>query len=282
MNDNLRCPGSGAAPSWRWVPIGALVLALLLGLGGCAAPGGGATTGEGALPRTAADMTDAERRARVRLELATEYFARGQAQTALEELRLVMAAQPDLPEAFNLRGLVLASMGELRAAEDSFRRALELAPRDGDTMHNWAWVMCQHRRHAEADALFARALEQPQYRGVVRTLLARGVCQAREGNLALAERTLSRAYELDPANAATAVNLAEVLLRLGQAERARFYVNRVNAQPDVANAQTLWLAARIEHRLGNAAAVADYGRQLRGRFPQSPEALAFARRQFDD
>jgi type IV pilus assembly protein PilF len=280
MNDSLRFPGSGAAPAWRAVGAGALALALLLGLAGCAAPGGGA--GEGALPRTAADMTDAERRARVRLELATAYFARGQAQTALEELGLVLAAQPDLPEAFNLRGLVLASMGELRAAEDSFRRALELAPRDGDTMHNWAWVMCQHRRHAEADALFARALEQPQYRGIVRTLLARGVCQAREGNLALAERTLARAYELDPASAATAVNLSEVLLRLGQAERARFYVNRVNAQLDQANAQTLWLAARIEHRLGNAAAVADYGRQLRGRFPQSPEALAFERRQFDD
>jgi len=281
MNDRLCPPDCGRPAVWRWPLAAVLAAALLLALGGCASPGGGAA-GEGALPRTAADMTDAERRARVRLELATAYFARGQAQTALEELRLVMAAQPDLPEAFNLRGLVLASMGELRAAEDSFRRALELAPRDGDTMHNWAWVMCQHRRHAEADALFARALEQPQYRGTVRTLLARGVCQAREGNLALAERTLSRAYELDPANAATAVNLSEVLLRLGQAERARFYVNRVNAQPDQANSQTLWLAARIEHRLGNAAAVADYGRQLRGRFPQSPETLAFERRQFDE
>lgn len=281
MNDCLRTPERGRPLACRALLAAVLAAALLLTLGGCATPGGGAG-GEAALPRTAADLTDAERRARVRLELATAYFARGQAQTALEELQLVLAAQPNLPEAFNLRGLVLASMGELRAAEDSFRRALELAPRDGDTMHNWAWVMCQHRRHAEADALFARALDQPQYRGVTRTLLARGVCQAREGNLALAERTLSRAYELDPASPAIAVNLSEVLLRLGQAERARFYVNRVNTQPEQANAQTLWLAARIEHRLGNGAAVADYGRQLRGRFPQSPEALAFERRQFDD
>jgi len=270
---------SGARAPWRLAALLALVTAVLLALAGCAAPGAGA---DAAMPRTAADLTDAERRAQVRLELATAYFARGQAQTALEELHLVLAAQPDLAEAFNLRGLVLASMGELRPAEDSFRRALELAPRDGDTMHNWAWVMCQHRRYAEADALFARALDQPQYRGVTRTLLARGVCQAREGNLALAERTLSRAYERDPGSAATGVNLAEVLLRLGQAERARFYINRVNAQPDVVNAQTLWLAARIEHRLGNVAAVADYGRRLRADFPQSPETLAFERRQFDD
>jgi type IV pilus assembly protein PilF len=232
--------------------------------------------------RTASDLTDAERRARVRVELASAYFARGQTETALDEIKQALAAKPDFADAFNLRGLVYASLGDVRLADESFRRAIELAPRDGDSMHNWAWVMCQQRRYAESDAMFARALELPNYRGVTRTLLARGVCQAREGRYEVAERTLSRSYELDPANPATGFNLAEVLLRLGQYERARFYVGRVNAVPEQVNAQTLWLAARIEHKLGNAGGVADYGRQLRGRFPQSPEAAAFEGRRFDD
>jgi hypothetical protein len=50
------------------------------------------------------------------------------------------------------------------------------------------------------------------------------VCQARAGLWAQAERTLSRSFELDPANPVTAFNLAEVLLRRGELERARFYV----------------------------------------------------------
>ena len=73
-------------------------------------------------------------------------------------------------------------------------------------------------------------------RHLTRTLLAQGVCQARAGQNADAERTLMRAYELDATNPVVAVNLSEVLLRRGEYERARFYVRRVNSLPDVANA----------------------------------------------
>lgn len=267
----------------RFIPDARLAMALLallgsLVLGGCATTAGG----EVAEPVTASDLTDADRRARVRLELAAAYFSRGQTETALDEIKQALAVKPDFADAFNLRGLVYAGMGEPRLAEDSFRRALQLNPRDGDTMHNWAWVMCQQGRFADADAMFARALEQPQYREVPRSLLARGVCQARDGKLREAERTLLRAYEIDSGNPATAVNLSEVLLRLGEHERARFYVARVNAQPSQSNAQTLWLAARIERKLGNAVAVSDLGRQLRARYPQAPETLAFEQGRFDD
>ena len=65
-------------------------------------------------------------------------------------------------------------------------------------------------------------------------------------------------------------------------ERARFYVRRINAVPEQVTAQSLWLAARVERRLGNGEALADLGRQLRDRFPQSTEALQFERGQFDE
>lgn len=254
------------------------LLALLAGLVGCAAP----PAGEEREIRTASDLTDADRRARVRLELAAAYFARGQAETALDEVKLAMQAKPDMPEAFNLRGLIYSSLGQPRLAEESLQRALQLAPRSGDFMHNFGWVLCQQQRYAEADAQFSRALEQPQYQQRLRTLGAQGLCLARAGRLADAERVLSRAYELDPANPATAFNLAEVLYRLGDFDRARFYVRRVNSMPGQSNAQTLWLATRIEHRLGDARGEQIHGRQLRDRFPQSPEALQYERGRFDD
>ncbi len=232
--------------------------------------------------RTESDQTNADRRARTRLELASAYFARGQLSTALDEVKLSLAAQPDQPDALNLRGLIYAAMGEKRFAEDSFRRAMAVAPRDADTMHNFGWFLCQDARYAEADALFAQAVEQPRYRGVTRTLLARGVCQARAGRWVEAEGTLSRSYELDPSNPATAYNLSDVLYRRGEFERARFYMRRVNAHADQSNAQTLWLAARIEHRLGNVIGARQLGTQLRDRFPQSPEALLFEKGRFDE
>jgi len=265
-----------------------LLLAALAALAGCTTTT--TTTTSGAAPskgdsreiRTDSDQTSAERRARVRLELAGAYLGRGQATTALDEVKLALAARPDMPEAYNLRGLIYATLGEAKLAEESFQRALQLAPRDADTMHNYGWFLCQVGRAAEADAQFVAALAQPQYRDGQRTMLAQGICQARAGRWLEAERTLSRSYELDPGNPTTAFNLSEVLYRRGEYERARFYIQRVNAAQDTSNAQSLWLAARVERRIGNIAGVQDFGRRLRERFPQSPEALLFEQGRFDE
>jgi type IV pilus assembly protein PilF len=218
----------------------------------------------------------------VRLELAGLYLGRGQTATALDEIKKALAAKPDLPEAYSLRGLIYAAMGDVPLAEDSFKRSLQLAPRDGDALHNYGWFLCQQKRYAEADAQFAGALAQVQYRDTVRTLLAQGVCQARAGNWNAAEKALNRSYELDPSNPVTAYNLSEVLMRRGEYDRARFYVGRINAVPELSTAQSLWLAVRIERGLGNQQSVQEYGRRLRERYPQADETLLFERGRFDD
>lgn len=256
---------------------GALLQAALLA--GCAS--GPGTAEQQAVP-TASDQTDVERRARVRLELASAYFGRGQLETALDETKLAIQVKPDMPDAYNLRGLVYAAMGEDRLAEDSFSRALQLNPRDGSTQHNLAWFLCQRGQFGAAQARFDALLAQPQYRDAARSLLARGVCYGREGKFEQAEAALMRAYEMDPANPATGLNLAEVLYRRQAWERAAFYIGRVNDTPDAVNAQTLWLAARIERKLGRDAAVRVLGERLRQRFAQSPEADLFERGRFDD
>jgi type IV pilus assembly protein PilF len=267
-----------------WLPVLAVLLASCSSQttvtevrGGRDANGNNSTT-----TNSDADKGNPERRARARLELASLYLSRGQVEEALGDVNSAIAAKPDMAEAFGLRGLIYGALGQMPQADESFQRALQLAPRDADTLHNYAWFLCQQKRFEQADVQFNAAVAQPQYRDVVRSLLAQGVCQARAGKWPEAERTLSRSYELDPSNPATAYNLSDVLLRRGDLERARFYVGRINAVRDQANAQSLWLAARIEHGLGNQIAMQDLGRQLRERFPQSPEALQFERGRFDE
>jgi type IV pilus assembly protein PilF len=229
-----------------------------------------------------ADKGNPERRARARLELASLYLSRGQANEALGDVNDAIAAKPDFAEAYGLRGLIYGALGNMALAEQNFQRALQLAPNDPDARHNYGWFLCQQQRYGDADVQFDNAVAQTQNREVVRTLLAKGVCLARAGKWPEAERTLSRSYELDPSNPATAYNLSDVLLRRGDLQRARFYVGRINAVREQSNAQSLWLAARIEHGLGNETALQDFGRQLRERFPQSTEALQFERGRFDE
>jgi type IV pilus assembly protein PilF len=232
--------------------------------------------------KTDSDQTDADRRAGIRLELAQGYFSRGQFNTALDELKLALQAKPDMREAVNLRGLIYGAMGESQLAEDAFRRALVVYPNDPDTLHNYGWFMCQQRRWETADSLFDQALAQSTYRAPARTLLAKGVCEARAGRLLVAEKTLSRAFELDPGSPAVAVNLSEVLFRNHELERARFYVKRVNAQPDQINAQSLWLQLRIERTLGNTSLVEELGLQMRRKYPQAPETQSLDAGRYDE
>jgi type IV pilus assembly protein PilF len=237
-----------------FVLLAAVVVFAMPLLTGCAAP----EIREVSATSAPVDQAEMERRAGLRLELAGAYFSRGQNSTALEEVRQALVAWPQLVEGYNLRALIQANMGDESGTEESFRRALQLSPNNADTLHNLGWYRCQQRRFKEADALFQQAMNQPQYGATVRTLLARGVCEARDNRW------------------------ADVLLKRGQFERARFYIKRVNDNPDLSTAQSLWLAARIEHRAGNTQQAQGLGTRMTQRFPQSPEAARFERGQFDD
>lgn len=254
----------------------AILLASLLTA--CGTPSSSA----GEAPRTASDQTESDRRAAVRMELAAGYYSRGQYNTALDEVKLALSMKPNMREAINLRGLIYGAMGERQLAQESFRNALQLFPNDPDTLHNYGWMLCQERRFAEADAQFDTALAQPSYRAPSRTWLTKGICQARAGQTDQAEKSLSRAFEFDPGSPAVAVNLAEVLYRNKQYDRALFYIKRVNSQPEQVSAQTLWLTLRIERKLKDTVVVSDLSRQLRERFADSPETQALNAERFDE
>lgn len=269
---------------------GALLMAL--GLSACVqvpveGSRGGSSTGDrpfatrGDIP-TASDDSDARRRARIRLELAATYYGKGQFTTALDEVKQAESIDPRLPATHEMRALIYDALGDAPRAESAYQRALDLDPGNGSVMHNYGWFLCNRSRFAEADAQFDRALRFPLTVDASRTMLVRGVCQMRAGLFTEAEKTLLGSYELNTGNPATAYNLAWVLLRRGEAERARFYIRRVNNVPEQVTAESLWLAARIEHRLGNPSGRDEIGAQLRTRFPGANETNAFEMGRFDE
>ena len=272
-----------------------VVVALSLGsLSGCVqAPQADGSFASKAMARSAAasvsddvvttsDESDVRKRARIRLELATAYFAQGQLTTALDELKHVLALDARMSEAHELRGLIYSAMNEPALADESFKRAIQLDERNGSAIHNYAWWLCSKQRYPEADALFERAANLPQTIATSKTLMARGVCQVRAGLLPEAEKSLARSYELDVTNPATAYNLAAVLYRRGEYERARFYIRRVNNIPEQITPESIWLGARVENRMGNVGGRDELAGILRSRFPNSREATALELGRFDE
>ncbi|MGR4871714.1 type IV pilus biogenesis/stability protein PilW [Variovorax sp. LARHSF232] len=230
---------------------------------------------------TDSDETPGRKRARLRLELAMGYFEQGKTTVALDEIKQALSADPNFSDAYNLRGLVYMRLDDPGLAEDSFRRAISLNPRDANAMHNYGWLLCQQKRYADAVQQFGRALEAPGYGDRAKTLMTQGVCQMQAGQKAEAERSLTQAYELDAANPITGYNLALLLSQRQEWTRAQFYIRRVN-NTQAANAETLWLGVKVERQLNNRDAVTSLGGQLQRRFPQSKEALAYERGNFND
>jgi type IV pilus assembly protein PilF len=221
------------------------------------------------------------RRARIRLELASNYYQEGKAEIALDEIKQAIAVDPGLGDAYNLRGLIYMRLGDNRQAEDSFRRALAINSRDANVHHNLGWLQCQAGRYAEAMRSFEQAAAHPLYPERAKTLMTQGLCQARAGQGEEAERSLARSYELDAGNPITGYNLARLLDQRGEFGRAQFYIRRLN-NTELANAETLWLGIKVENRMNDKVAMGQLSEQLRKRYPQSRERQSLDRRAFDE
>ncbi|OSZ75166.1 type IV pilus biogenesis/stability protein PilW [Hydrogenophaga sp. IBVHS1] len=286
MTQALRISDPSSRP-WLPLPFSLLLALSLMALfAGCAQnPGAGSNTGAGvgrtAEPVTESDEPEARKRARIRLELAAGYFEQGQTTVALDEIKLSLAADPTYASAYMLRGLVYSRMNELPLAEESFRRAQQLNPRDPDVLHHYGLFACQQGRYAQAVELFQQAMASPVYGGQAKTLMAKGVCQVRAGQFAEAEGSLARSYELDAGNPITAYNLAALQFRRGENEKAQFTIRRLN-NSDLANAETLWLGIKVERKVGNTEAMRQLAQQLGRRYPDSREWASYQRGAFDE
>ena len=254
-------------------------------LAGCAGQPG--MTGAAGLSQERADLitesdeTDLRRRARLRVELAAGYFEQGQTKVALDEIKQALTTDPSFGDAYNLRGLVYMRLNDIALAEDSFRRALTLNPRDASVAHNYGWLLCQQARYDESFRQFSQAVANPTYTGKAKTLMALGVCQINAQRPSEAEQSLRQSYELDAGNPVTGYNLAKLLYARGDFASTQFYIRRLN-NSELANAQTLWLGIKTERQLNNPVAAAQLADQLRKRFAQSAEFSAYERGQFNE
>lgn len=253
------------------------VLLIVLAAGCAAQPERGPVGNTGTI---VGEPTAPRNRARVHTELATAYYARGNMSVALEELRIAVAADPTYANAHGIFGLVYMELRENALAQQSFERALSYAPEDPDINHNFGWFLCQIGRESEARPYFRRALENPLYATPARTYAAAGSCALGTGDLATAEDQLQRALRIEPNLPVAMLKFAQLRYRQGRFDEARRILAQ-HAAVAQASAESLWLALRVERRLGERAGEQSYAIQLRRRFPDSPEFQELQRRNYE-
>jgi type IV pilus assembly protein PilF len=255
-----------------------LALALVAALSACAGEQTQGPTPPGAM--VIGEVSDARNRARLHTDLAAAYYGRGSMAIALDELRIAVDADASYAPAHSMFGLVYMQLRETKLAEESFQRALSYSPNDSDINHNYGWFLCQTERAPESIKYFLHAIRNPLYPTPWRSYAAAGVCSQRMKNEKQAEEFFERALRLEPDEPSSLLQLGQIRYRQGSLEDARRLVGRYNRLVGP-SAESLWLAVRVERKLGQRVAERNYATELRRRYPGSPEYQALQRGEFD-
>jgi type IV pilus assembly protein PilF len=231
--------------------------------------------------RNSTDQSELQRRAQIRLQLAVGYYGQGQLATALDEIKQSLQIDPNFADAHGVRALIHMDMGDTQLAEESFQRAMKLAPANPDFANNYGWFLCENGRERESLAYFETALKSRAYTSPAKAFNNAGVCNMRLGDMAAAERNFNQAFQSDPGNVDANLNLTQLYYRRGDYQRARFYVSRV-LRAENAGPAALWMAVKVERKLGDQDAASSLSNQLRRRFPDSREYAALTRGAYDE
>ena len=251
--------------------------AAIIALAACSSPAPRQPQLKAAAPSAPLDRSGEEAqsrtRARVHTELAASYYELRNMQVALDEIKLALKADSEYGPAYNVAGLIYSQLREERLAQENFQRALRINPLDSDANNNYGLYLCDRKREPEALKYFHAALSNPLYGTPERAYVNAGLCTRRRGDVAAAEGYFLQALRARPTQSQALYQLADIAYSRKAYEEAKQYLMRFEqvAQPA---AEVLWLALRVERKMGDRNAEAAFGQQLRRLFPDSKEARA--------
>lgn len=223
---------------------------------------------------------DAQDRARKHVELGTLYYQTSNMGVALQEARMAIEADANFALAYNLLGLIHMYLQENGPAQTNFEKASRLAPADPDIANNYGLFLCRNGQEREAIRQFMIAVKNPLYKTPTRPYTNAGLCALSIKDEKAAEEFFQRAAMADGSNATPLFQLADIAFRRGDYYNAKKYIAEVHrlGEPD---AETLWLALRIERKLGDRQAEAGFSSQLRRKFAGTPQHQALMQGKYE-
>lgn len=209
--------------------------------------------------------------AQIHLQLGAALMNRGDLKGADQEFRKGIAADPDYPTGHTMLAILDERVNLTRDAEQEYRRALAIDPKNGDANNNLGYFLCHHGQEKEAMGYFQRALADPFYATPAKANANAGACLASARDYQGAEVYLRKALRIDANDPIALYEMAHVLYMQNDAFHARAFLQRFEGQGQV-TADSLLLGYQIESRLGDADAARIYANRLRGQFPESDQA----------
>lgn len=172
-------------------------------------------------------------------------------------------------------GHYYAEVGEKARAQEAFEESIRLNRQDGDNLNLYGVFLCREGKYAAAEEQFKRAMNLKSYNNIASTLENAGLCALKSGNEEKAEEHFVRAVRHNPNQANALLELGYLDFKKGNLVRARSFLDRyVGAAADTA--RSLWLGIQLANAQGDKDRVASWGLKLERLYPESEEAIQYA------
>lgn len=222
--------------------------------------------------------TDFKKAAQLNAELGLNYMAQGKNELAMEKLLKAVEYDDESVEAHHYIAELYRRLERKDEAEQHFRRAVDLAPKDSAIQNNYGVFLCSAKRYDEGVTRLLKAVENPVWPGRGQAYENLGQCLQEKGDMVGAEQYYREALKVNVNLPKTLLALADISLQQGNYISARAFLQRY-AQVAPHTPRSLWLGIRIERVLGDRDALASYGLSLRNNFPAAAETRLYLQSQ---
>ncbi|RVU84801.1 type IV pilus biogenesis/stability protein PilW [Leucothrix sargassi] len=218
-----------------------IILLCFLGLAGCSSNS----------TKTAPNKSEA---ANYNARLGAEYTRTGRLNLANEKLQKALAQNPRSGEAHHYYALLQQRLGENQKADQYFRRALILSPKDPHLLTNYGSHLCRNGDYQSATKHFLAALDDPLYTTPEFAYTNAGICIKKSGNIVQAESYFRKSLELKPTFGSALFQMAKLKYEEGSYSLAQAFIQRYHESNRRAP-ETVLLCERINTQLGDQSAI---------------------------
>lgn len=212
-------------------------------------------------------------RAEAHVQLGLLYLRQNQFATAAHEFDAALAIDPNSAQVQHAKALLLSRTGNDTQASQYFARAVALAPDNFLAVNDYAIHQCQQPRpSAEQIAVAIAQLERiatlPANQQRLSSWLGLGICHATAAEWQVAHGYLQRVLAQAPTLPQALLPMAEIGFETENYLSSRAFLERY-FNYGTRLARPLFLAARVEQKLGDLPRAYQYRRELQQQFPQS-------------
>ncbi len=249
----------------------AVWFALMLILTGCVSSTLRNTPSGKEITEKTANLSEA---ATKRLTLGLKYLENGNLERAKFNLDRATQHAPNSHEVMVGMAYYYEQVKEFALARKFYQSSLSVSPNNGDNLNSYASFLCNQEEYEEANKLFMKAINLPEYSGAGSSYENAGICASRAGDRESAEAYFKKALNYNTGSARTLLEMASLSFGSRDFLTSRAYL-RQHLQLTTGSPRALWLGIQIERLLGDKDALSSYQIKLVGMYPQSAETKLY-------